>query len=373
MAYIRLDSKAFFHNLTTIKSHIARTSPTTKLALVLKDNAYGHGLVEIATLARSWGIESVFVKNYAEASRIENLFPTITALYGEVPALAAPNIWQAIPSLHALIDCAKLSPSRTIELKVNIGMHRNGIALEELEWALSIILDSGLRLGGVFAHNGYGDNDDRAFWDCIGVFASVKHKVRAWCIKHDRQIPRFHCLSTSGAARFYGADFCVDSKASSAQSPTPESTARESSLPLEADDLVRIGIGAYGYHTSEVPLHLALKPIASLYARKIATQSLQKGDRIGYGGVSVVEKDGVFSTYDVGYGDGLLRVDSRQNLTCASGEKILPVMSMDCFSCQSEREEICVFDDVRAWAKEFGTIPYMILTHLSPTLKRVVV
>ena len=86
-----------------------------------------------------------------------------------------------------------------------------------------------------------------------------------------------------------------------------------------------------------------------------------------------MEKDGVFSTYDVGYGDGLFRVGAEQSLCCASGEQILPVMSMDCFSCQSRREEICVFDDVSAWARAFHTIPYMILTHLSPALKRVVV
>lgn len=368
MAYIRLDSHALFHNLTTIQSHIARKSPATKLALVLKDNAYGHGLEQMAGLARSWGIESVFVKNYAEAARIESLFPTITALYGEVPLDASSNIWQAIPSLHALINCAKLQPKpaanhaikhdsgRTIELKVNIGMHRNGIAYDELEQALAIILDSGLRLGGVFAHNGYGDNDDRAFLDSIALFAKVKKQVRAWCATHNRPTPRFHCLSTSGAARFYAMDSGLDSRG------------------LECDDLVRIGIGAYGYHTSDVPLHLALKPVASLWARKIATQHLRKGDRIGYGGVSVVECAGAYSTYDVGYGDGLFRVSGKEGrIFCASGEEILPVMSMDCFSCQSEKQEICVFDDVSAWARAFGTLSYVILTHLSPTLPRVVV
>ena len=354
MAYIRLDSKAFFHNLSTIKSHITHLSPATTLALVLKDNAYGHGLEQIAHLAKQAGIESVFVKNYEEALSIAQLFDTITALYGEIPPNAPSNIWASIPSLQTLQSCIathkNAHQTRNIELKIDIGMHRNGIAINELDRALSLLENSQhIRLAGVFGHNGYGDNDDESFFISMQAFREITNKVRKWCEARNYPAPRFHALSTSGALRL-GTDSAQD-----------------------LGDLVRIGIGAYGYHTSELPLHIALKPIASLYAQKISSLYLKKGDKIGYGGVSVVEKDGVFSTYDVGYGDGLLRVDSRQNLTCASGEKILPVMSMDCFSCQSEREEICVFDDVRAWAKEFGTIPYMILTHLSSTLKRVVV
>lgn len=355
MAYIRLDSKAFFHNLTAITNELSKACPTTpNLALVLKDNAYGHGLEQIAHLAKQAGIESVFVKNYEEALSIAQLFDTITALYGEIPPNAPSNIWASIPSLQALESCAtahkNAHQTRNIELKIDIGMHRNGIASDELDRALSLLENSQhIRLAGVFGHNGYGDNDDESFFISMQAFREITNKVRKWCEARNYPAPRFHSLSTSGALRL-GTESAQD-----------------------LGDLVRIGIGAYGYHTSELPLHIALKPIASLWARKISSLALKKGDKIGYGGVSVVEKDGVFSTYDVGYGDGLLRVDSRQNLTCASGEKILPVMSMDCFSCQSEREEICVFDDVRAWAKEFGTIPYMILTHLSPALKRVVV
>lgn len=359
MAYIRLDSKAFFHNLTAITNELSKACPTTpNLALVLKDNAYGHGLEQIAHLAKQAGIESVFVKNYEEAISIAQLFDTITALYGEIPPNAPSNIWASIPSLQALESCAtahkNAHQTRNIELKIDIGMHRNGIAINELDSALAQLEEAEhIKLAGVFGHNGYGDNDDESFFTSVQAFREITNKVRKWCEARNYPAPRFHSLSTSGALRL------ADSA--------------HSTLPQDLGDLVRIGIGAYGYHTSELPLHIALKPIASLYAQKISSLYLKKGDKIGYGGVSVVEKDGVFSTYDVGYGDGLLRVDSRQNLTCASGEKILPVMSMDCFSCQSEREEICVFDDVRAWAKEFGTIPYMILTHLSPALKRVVV
>ena len=61
MAEILLDSDAFRHNLKLITQTIKQ-----KPALVLKDNAYGHGLHEIANMAQEYGIKDVFVKNYAE-------------------------------------------------------------------------------------------------------------------------------------------------------------------------------------------------------------------------------------------------------------------------------------------------------------------
>lgn len=404
MAYIRLDSLAFERNLNALREHIcAKTlaqggaqagnktsdSQTTnnqagapEMALVLKDNAYGHGLEQIAALARAWGIKSVFVKNYAEALKIAHLFPAITALYGRVPLNAPSNIYHSITSISELkhlinelesaqnLDSSHRStstnpPTRAsqsthpIELKVNIGMNRNGISFCELDSALELIAKTPqISLAGVFAHNGYGDNDDNAFEASLENFAKIKRCVLAWCETQHIARPRFHSLSTSGALRV-------------AQEPK---IAQGVLFGEGADDLVRIGIGAYGYHTSDIALHISLTPIASLWAQKISSHFLEKGERIGYGGVSVVRQSGVFSTYDVGYGDGLFRLSGKEApLFCASGEEILPIMSMDCFSCAGEREEVCVFDDVREYAKCFGTIPYVILTHLSPFLKRVVV
>ena len=71
MAEIILDSARFIHNLDCIAHHIKSRQ---KLALVLKDNAYGHGLVEIAQMAKTYGICNVFVKSYAEALEIKDIF-----------------------------------------------------------------------------------------------------------------------------------------------------------------------------------------------------------------------------------------------------------------------------------------------------------
>ena len=124
-------------------------------------------------------------------------------------------------------------------------MNRNGIASDELDSALAQLEEAEhITLAGVFGHNGYGDNDDERFFASVQAFREITDKVRKWCKARNYPTPRSTLLAPAGALRL-GTDSAQD-----------------------LGDLVRIGIGAYGYHTSELPLHIELKPIASLWARK---------------------------------------------------------------------------------------------------------
>jgi len=71
MAYVTLDENHFLNNLDII-TKLAKTRDET--ALVLKDNAYGHGLLEIAGMAKEYGIKKAVVRTYEEAQRIEDFF-----------------------------------------------------------------------------------------------------------------------------------------------------------------------------------------------------------------------------------------------------------------------------------------------------------
>lgn len=342
MAEITLDSKAFKHNLNLIKSHI---TDTCELALVLKDNAYGHGLTQMAQLAKENGIKSVFVKNYNEAMMIKDDFANITALYGTPSGDYPPNIAFVINDTSHI---KALKPKTKVELKVNAGMNRNGIELSELESYIKAILDSKLELFGIFTHNGYGDYADSGFEATMANFKSIKQKVLELAQKFSFKPPRFHSLSTSGAIRV-GKD--ID------------------------DSLVRIGIGAYGYLDVAFSNDIGkkLQKVLALYADRVATRVLKKGARIGYGGATTLESDSIISTYDVGYGDGLFRIDSSRMLKTAKGYDILPNTSMDCFSALSDDERICVFSDANVFAKAFNTISYEVLAHLSPTILRTII
>ncbi|RDU69691.1 alanine racemase [Helicobacter cholecystus] len=340
MAEVLINSQYFKHNLNLISKHLFNRQT---LALVLKDNAYGHGLREIASLARENGIESVFVKNEFEALQIKNDFKHITAFYGSISHDSPNNIYQSVQTLTTLKN---LSTNRGFELEINCGMNRNGIHPTQLKDAFAIIAKRNLKLIGVFSHNGFSDEGGECMKMQEDTSLEVQRQVLDLCSFYSLPTPRFHFHNSSGTFR-----------------------------KKNIQELVRIGIAGYGYLCANHPLCAELKPIASLWADKICSHQLKKGERIGYGGVWQMPNDGVVSSYDLGYGDGLFRISeyTKKKLYCAEGEQILPRMSMDCFSTISQKERICLFRDVREWAEIFETIPYEILTKLSPFIKRRIV
>lgn len=340
MPKLLIRSAHFKHNLDLISSHIGSQD---KLALVLKDNAYGHGIKEIAKLAKEYGIKSVFVKNEMEALQIQNDFEHITALYGNISSLAPSNIYQTIHSIQTLKE---ISPNRKVELKFNTGMNRNGLEPHQVQETIQIILKRRLHLVGVFSHNGYGDDGGEEMNKQHQKSQEIKEQITHLARTLGFEIPRFHFLSSSGALRQEKIE----------------------------EDLVRIGIASYGYLCAEIPIAQKLKPIASLWANQISKRTLARGDRLGYSGAGIIAQKNIVSTYDLGYGDGLFRLNEHHpKLTCINGEEILPRMSMDCFSCLSEEKEICLFEDAWKWARVFDTTPYEILVKLSPFIPRSVI
>ncbi len=358
MAYLQINSHHFLHNYRAILQALGAHN-ASKIGIVLKDNAYGHGLKEIAQLAKEAGITTCFVKNTKEALEIAMMFQHITILYPQSledtealqECLKRKNIYFCLSSLEAL----RLYPKGArIELEVNSGMNRNGIQPQSLKEAFEVICQKGLELVGVFSHNGFGDDFGSEFYAQNHEFLEIKRAVLKLCCHYDLAKPRFHFLSSSGSLR---------------------AVKYNDSLPLELqDNLFRIGIAFYGYLCQDSRLcRLDLKPIASLWAKKISTYLLKKGSKIGYSGTSELEEDMLISSYDVGYGDGLFRVREGMELRTKEGLRIYPRASMDCLSIQGDSEELCIFEDVRAWAEAFGTIPYEILAHLHATIPKKIV
>ncbi|RDU51671.1 alanine racemase [Helicobacter sp. MIT 00-7814] len=354
MAEILLDSHAFKHNLSIIAQVLGARE---KIALVLKDNAYGHGLLEMAHLAKQNGIKNVFVKNHNEALQIAHLFESISIFYGGVnlKQTLQPNMAIVVSDMHMLEG---LKSGDKIELKLNVGMNRNGIQPSELEKFFTLIVEKNLTLFGVLAHIAYGDEGGAEFEKQREVFSELKARVESLCARFGIPIPRFSSLSSSGALR---------------------TGAQSSALQ---DDLVRIGIAAYGYLEAPLAIATDLRPVASLWAHRICSKNLEQDSKIGYGGKGRVEAKGVVSTYDVGYGDGFFRfneIHARNLQKCgekfhtAEGYEIFPRMSMDCFSCASDAPKVCLMNDASYVARVFGTISYEILAHLSPNIARVVV
>jgi len=334
MAFITINKQNFYHNLNQIA---LKTGSVDKIAIVLKDNAYGHGLELMAKLASEFGIKHAIVRKTVEAEEIISLFETVLIL-GDT--IIKDDIYSF--TINSLEDIEQAQRGAKVELKVDTGMHRNGIALDELDEALSLIKEQGLNLTGVMTHFRSADElSSELFWQ-QKKFEMVKEKV----IKAEFTDVRFHSHNSAAILRTKSFD----------------------------EDLVRVGIGAYGYNELPSPFDkVELKPVMTLYAKKVSTRMLKMGERVGYGGDFTAPKKMLVSTYDLGYGDGWYRGDSTQPYVTSEDLPILGRVSMDFVALSSTKDEVCIMNDAQKAAKQFGTISYEVTTALSTDIPKKVI
>jgi alanine racemase len=339
MAKILLHKDALFNNLKILSK---KTENIDKLAPVLKDNAYGHGLLEMARLLKEFGIKKVVVRKESEAKEIYELFSEVLIL-GEVSSTPLPNCTYTINHMDDIKLCKK---GMSVELKVDSGMHRNGIDREDIGRAIESIQSSSLQLKGVFTHNRGGDDLSSDFFWQRRNFTEIKNAVLNICGNKKIAKPRFHSLSSSSIFR---------------------------SQKIE-DDLVRPGIAMYGYlEWDEAFGEVALQPVLELKASKISTLALKKGSKIGYSGIGKLTSNTKISSYDIGYGDGLFRASEHFSACIEDGREIVGRVSMDYFSLVGEDKEVTIFRDAKRFAKQFNTISYDQLVKLSPSLTKEIV
>lgn len=337
MAKIVLNKSNYFHNLKIITEHAGSID---KVAVVLKDNAYGHGLVEISSMAKEFGIKNAVVRTAKEAIQIEEYFDQILILADSENSTYSHSFHIVINSLE---EIERLPENTNVHLKVDSGMHRNGINPKELEKAIYGLSKKKLNLKGVMTHYKSADELSCDFFWQRSVFRQVKNDIIQLCEKLFIPVPKFHSANSSGLFRFKNFD----------------------------EDFVRIGIAQYGYlETDSIFDNPDLKPVMSLWANRISTREIKKNQKVGYGGTYLAKENMKISTYDIGYGDGFLRLNGKQKYLTPKGYEILGRVSMDNISVNSDDDEICIFEDVRQLAKIHGTISYEITTTLLPHIKK---
>ena len=338
MARILLNKNNLFHNLNLISQ---KAGSKEKVAVALKDNAYGHGLREIAKLTSEFGIKKAVVKTLDEAIKIEEFFEYILVL-------TDTNITKYSKSFHIALNSFEsidLLPNNIkVHIKVDTGMHRNGVLLNEIEKTIVKLLEKEITITGVFTHHKSADDilsDD--FDKQNAVFSKVKKETIRVCKQLSIEVPAFHSSNSSALFRHKSMD----------------------------ESFARVGIATYGYIGSDsCEKSPALKPVMSLWADKVSSRILEKGESVGYGGEFIASEDMNITTYDIGYGSGFLRLNGDQHYVTPKGFKVLGRVSMDYITLNSTDQELCLFDDATPLAKLHNTISYEIVTALSSDLKK---
>ena len=177
MAYITLNKNNFFNNLDIIAN---KTKDKDKIALVLKDNAYGHGLTLIAQMAKEYGITKAVVRSSDEARTIDEYFDYILVL-ADIPKVTSEKVRFTINDLKSIDNFPK---GTKVELKVDTLMHRNGISIDELEDAIKKIKEQGLILESVFTHQRSADELTSEWFVQNEIFKLVKQKIKELGLKY---------------------------------------------------------------------------------------------------------------------------------------------------------------------------------------------
>lgn len=335
MSEIILSKENYFHNLEQIAQKVGSKD---KIMLVLKDNAYGHGAVLLASAAREFGIKFACTRTESEAFEISEFFDEILVLSHLANANENPNFTYAINSLEAL----KSTKNGTkVHLAIDTMMHRNGILPCEIREAFEIANLKNIQICGVYTHFRSADEPDSSYFIQREIFKKIKLEVTEICQNQRLKTPIFHSHNSAAFERVQ--------------------------IDEIKDEFVRIGLLQYGYNAFYNSLNL--KPVLRLYADKISSRVLKKGQKVGYGGVFTAQNDTEISTYDLGYADGLFRYDAKFEFKFKDFS-MLGRMSMDSFSANSSKNRLCVLDNADFWASKFNTISYEILAKLSPNIKR---
>ena len=338
MAYCLINKSNYLHNLFKIEQKIDKN----KIGLVIKNNAYGHGILEIASLASEYGINHVIVNNLREAKKVSNLFKSVLVLQDITSDKVDSNISITINSIDSI---NYLCPGTKVELKVDTGMHRNGVMLKEIRKALDLIDSNNLKLNGVFTHFADASSDNDSIFKQKDKFDTIRKII----LSDDRFLDsniRFHCSASSSLFRFDNNEY----------------------------DLARVGLMSYGYVSLPDSYKKPdLKPVLSLWAEKISSKIISKDDSVGYGKKYIAKDDMEVSTYDIGYGDGFMRLDEKKKGLVKDGREIIGVVSMNSFSLQGNDKEVCVFENADEFSKVHGTIVYEIISNININFKRVII
>jgi alanine racemase len=334
---------------------------------ILKANAYGHGLIEVARHIVKHGATCIGVAFLEEALllRESGINIPILVLGGvlgdQVPIFIQNDLTLTASSIEKLqqIDqvAGQMGRQAKVHLKIDTGMERIGVHY----YSATSLLESSLKcqhtnIKGIFSHFANADAADLSF---ARLQLERFHEVLKFYEDRDLPTPIRH-MSNSGAIL---------------------------QLPESNLDMVRPGIILYGVHPSqEVKKTIPITPALSWHTRVVYFKVVKPGHPVSYGSTWETDHLTRVVTIPVGYGDGYFRSMSNQAEVIIRGKRYPTIgrICMDQVMVNIEWEtaynndeviligedggEQITCEDLAVWA---GTIPYEILTNINTRVPRI--
>lgn len=342
-----------------------RLERETKLLVLVKANAYGHGAVEFASMMQQAGADYLAVALPVEGVELRRAgisLPILVLTAGTdfFAEIVENRLEPGIPNLFTLKAFCAFLESRGINdypvhIKLDTGMHRLGFVPSEIEPLLDFLKDcKTVKVRSIYSHLAAAEDPEEDEFTLGQIRMYREGAERITGILGYR--PLWHVLNSAGIERF----------------------------PQYQFDMVRLGIGIYGI--SALP-DVHLSPVASLKVKVLQIKHLNPEDgTIGYGRHGHIAPGGTtIATIPCGYADGLDRHLGRGNASFSVNGHRAPTIGNICMDmCMLDvtgldvkvGDTVTIFGDdpkVEEIAGILGTIPYEILTSVPRRIERIIV
>jgi alanine racemase len=285
-AWAEIDLGRLRRNLQLVRRELP--APVELLAVV-KDDAYGHGALDVARIALEEGANFLGVSTLEEAMVLRDAGVTGRVLLlgerqeAELPWCVAYDLTVCVNEENTVRHLGRVAAGFgkrvPVHLKIDTGMSRYGVRWDEaMPLIEQIISEPALELEGVMTHFAQSDETDKTFARLQQArFDQVIREMSECGVR-----VRYQHLCNSGGF--------LD-------------------LPEAHREMVRVGILLYGVFPSLVCRRIpGIEPVMSVKARIAAIQRLKPGDVVGYGMRYAAPVERRIAVLPIGYGDGFPRV-----------------------------------------------------------------
>lgn len=356
-----IDLNALADNFKFFRS---RLKPGTRTVAMVKASGYGTGSFEIAKTLQDCGAgylavavqdEGVELRRAGITTPIIVLNPSGANYKALFRNSLEPEVY-SIDLARALIKEGERIGVRDypVHIKIDSGMHRLGFTRSQLPQLLKLLAKQNvLKPMSVFSHLCVADepNQDDYTREQFDYFTRCADALQE---AFPHRILR-HILNTAGTLRFADRQM----------------------------DMVRLGIGLYGIKPLGDGSDDALRPVASLHSIIISIKDWDEGTTIGYGRHGRLTRPSRIATVTIGYADGFDRHFGRGRVSLWVNGKLCPTVGNVCMdACMIDVTGVdCRVGDrveifgphvpIEQLSEARDTIPYEILTSVSPRVKRI--
>ncbi|WP_462254210.1 bifunctional UDP-N-acetylmuramoyl-tripeptide:D-alanyl-D-alanine ligase/alanine racemase [Ekhidna sp.] len=353
---LEVNFEALHHNLTQYQSLL---NGKTQLMVMVKANAYGAGLLEVANFMQHQQVDMLGVAYVDEAIQLRKngISIPIMIMNPYIESFDQFERYDLQAEIFSITHFKRMLRDTVrrpgIHLKIDTGMHRLGFKPNELDDLITLLeANRDVKVEGIFTHFSSAEQteEDEFTIEQAELFEAAYDRL-SHVLGYN---PLKHACNSAGIVRW----------------------------PQYHFDMVRLGIGLHGFDPAE---SLKLRYPGQLKTVISQIQHLDKGATVGYSRKGLITRKSRIAILPIGYEDGYSRIFGNGNASVSVGGNLCHTVGNVCMDMimvdvtdtnAKEGDEVTVFGSnptIEDLAKISSTMPYEILTNVSSRVKRIFV